>query len=121
MKILQQKPRHEALTSLVNYCYSKFIEGQAQGRAERVALEERIKELEAALDAVREKLDLYTKLQPMDTAPDTFVGYVKEDDECLECHIVYRDGDGFDTNALMFIRKDMMIGWTPLPEGTEGL
>ena len=85
------------------------------------ALFDRIKELSQENAALKKNLDLCSRLQPMDTAPDRFVGYTKEDDECLECYIVYRDGDGFDTNALTFIRKDDMIGWTPLPEGTEGL
>lgn len=88
--------------------------------------------------ALREKLDLHTKLQPMDTAPKDGTRVMLVDEKGCK-HIAYCDDDNikdenkkhgrwivfdmdeYDSYYSVELYEYELKGWLPLPEGTEGL
>jgi hypothetical protein len=78
--------------------------------------------------ALREKLDFHTKLQPMDTAPKDkhFILKAQQKDGWVDFYRCYwrEDSYGFyiDEGGTEVSKQEFnLLGWLPLPEGTEGL
>ncbi len=89
---------------------------------------DRIAELSQENVQLREKLNFHTKLQPMDTAPKDkhFILKAQQKDGWVDFYRCYwrEDSYGFyiDEGGTEISKQEFnLLGWLPMPEGTEGL